>query len=252
MVYAATTGVIIYWKPYQHFVFHRAHHVWFDEYNSSLSIEDKDTPGSLILRKETEGHIHESDLLKLIPCELDLISIPFSDTIIITYEIELTPSGKKVGFNLLDDKDFTIPYITDTIPNSPASHQLPSQAKINVWIIAINGEEPITYQGVLDELNNHKTPQGISKIKISLYIRNSYQRTYIEDINSIFYQVRPIVSNIEVRFPNKPPTPNNIGEGLNGPQRQLWKEAIFVQYDRNINVSLISAPIPIKPLHEGT
>ena len=32
MGYAATTGVIIYWKPDQPFVIHRAHHVWFDEY----------------------------------------------------------------------------------------------------------------------------------------------------------------------------------------------------------------------------
>ena len=42
------------------------------------------------------------------------------------------PSRKKIGFNLLDDKDFTIPYITDTIPNSPAGHKLPSQAKRNM------------------------------------------------------------------------------------------------------------------------
>ena len=41
--------------------------------------------------------------------------------------------------NLLDDEDFTIPYITDTIPNYPAGHQLLSQAKINLWIIAMNG-----------------------------------------------------------------------------------------------------------------
>ena len=35
----------------------------------------------------------------------------------ITYEIELPPSEKKVVFNLLDDEDFTIPHITDTVPN---------------------------------------------------------------------------------------------------------------------------------------
>ena len=50
----------------------------------------------------------------------------------ITYDIELPPSGKRIGFDLLDDEDFTIPYITDTIPNSPSGHQLPSQAKRNV------------------------------------------------------------------------------------------------------------------------
>ena len=33
----------------------------------------------------------------------------------LTYEIELPPSGKKFGFNLLDDEDFTMPYVIDTI-----------------------------------------------------------------------------------------------------------------------------------------
>ena len=51
MEYVATTGVIIYWKPYQTFIIHRNHYFWFDEYNSYLSIEDKQTPGSLLLCK---------------------------------------------------------------------------------------------------------------------------------------------------------------------------------------------------------
>ena len=29
-----------------------------------------------------------------------------------------------------------------------------------MWIIAINGEDPITAQGVLDELNLNQTPRG--------------------------------------------------------------------------------------------
>ena len=69
---------------------------------------------------------------------------------IITYEIELPPSGNKICFNLLDDEDFKIPYVTDTIPNSPASYQLPTQTKKHLWIIYINGEDPIISQGALD------------------------------------------------------------------------------------------------------
>ena len=69
---------------------------------------------------------------------------------------------------------FTIPYITDTIPNSLSGHQLPSQANRNVWIIDINGEDPITDQVVIDELNCHQTPQGKSRINISLCRRKSY------------------------------------------------------------------------------
>ena len=80
-----------------------------------------------------------------------------------------------------------------------------------MWIIDINGEEPITAQGVLDELNCHQTLRGKSKINISLCIRKSYQRTDLEEIRSRFDQVRPVVSHIEVRLPKKPTTPNNIG-----------------------------------------
>ena len=171
--YAATT-IFIYVKPDKTFVINRAHHVWFYEYNSSLSIEDKKNPGSLLLRQYPEGHIHDSDILNLIPCGLDLKSTTFSDTTMIMYEIKLPSAGKKVGFILLDDEYFTIPYITDTIPNSPAGNQIPSQAKRNVWIITTNGEYPITYQCVLDEININQTPRGKSNIKISLCRRKIY------------------------------------------------------------------------------
>ena len=36
----------------------------------------------------------------------------------------------------------------------------------------------------------------------------------------------------QVCLPEKPATPNNIGEGLKGTQRQFRKEALFVQYDK--------------------
>ena len=38
MGYVYTTGVILYWSPYQPFSIHIYHHVWFDEYNSRLSL----------------------------------------------------------------------------------------------------------------------------------------------------------------------------------------------------------------------
>ena len=167
MGYGATTEFILNWKSDQNFVIHRSHHIWFDEYNSRLSIEDNHTTGYLLPWQDPEGHIHDSDLLNLIPFELDLTSTPFWDTTIITYDIKLPPSGKKVGFNLLDDEDFKIPYITDTTPNSPAGHQPPSQSKRNVCIIA-------------DEINSNQNPRGKSKINISLCIRKSYQRTDLE------------------------------------------------------------------------
>ena len=108
-----------------------------------------------------------------------------------------------------------------------------------VSLISMGKKEPITAQDSLDLLNYHQTPHGKSKVNISLCRRKRYQRTYIEDIHSIFDQVRPVVSHFEDNTPKKPPTPNNIGEVLKGPQRQFWKEALFVQYDKNQNFSLL-------------
>ena len=75
--------------------------------------------------QDPESQVHNSDPLNLTPCEIDLTPNIFCDTTIFTYEIELLPTGNNVGFNLLDYEDFAIPYITDTIPNPPAGHQLP-------------------------------------------------------------------------------------------------------------------------------
>ena len=71
-----------------------------------------------------------------------------------------------------------------------------------MWIIAINSEEPITYQGTLDELNHHKTPRGKSKINISLCKSKIYQKTDPEEIRSRFDQVRPVFSHLEFSLPN--------------------------------------------------
>ena len=61
-----------------------------------------------------------------------------------------------------------------------------------------------------------------------------------------------MVSHLEFRLPKKPPPPKNIGDALGGPQRQFCKEALFVQYDNNKNVSLFSAPIPMQSVYEET
>ena len=90
-----------------------------------------------------------------------------------------------------------------------------------MWIISINGEEPIKYKGALYEINFHQNTHGKSKVNTSLFIRKRYQRTYLEDIIPIFDQVRPVVSHLEVNLPEKPLTPNNIGEFLKGTQRKF-------------------------------
>ena len=85
MGYETTKGVVIYWKPDQDFDIHRDHLFLFDEYNSSLYIEDKHTSGSVIFQQDTESLFHSSYLLNFIPFELYLTYTPLSDTTILTY-----------------------------------------------------------------------------------------------------------------------------------------------------------------------
>ena len=125
----------------------------------------------------------------MIPCDLDIASTTFSNKIIITYKIELPTSGNYIVLNVLDYEYFTFRYVTDTTPNSPDIHQIPTQDKHNAWIIAINREESIKYQVTLDKLNCHQTRRGKSKVKISLYRTKIYHRTYLKEIISIFDQV---------------------------------------------------------------
>ena len=123
MGYAAKNGVIIYWKPDHIYYLHRAHHVFFDEYNSRFSKKDKHTPDSLILQQYKAIFFQIPDQLNFIPREVDIYSTQFGDATMIQYKIELPPAGNKIGF----DDDFTNPYIIDTITNLTEGHQLPTQ-----------------------------------------------------------------------------------------------------------------------------
>ena len=142
----------------------------------------------------------------------------------------------------MDDDDFTISYVIDKIPNSPPSHQLPTESKKKMWIVDINGEERTIAQGTLKELNRHQNPRVKSKLNISIWRSKSYHRVYLEYIRSIFDQVRPIASYLEVHIPEKPLAPKNIGEGLKGPQIQFWKEDVFLKYDKKKMSSFIQLP----------
>ena len=51
-----------------------------------------------------------------------------------------------------------------------------------------------------------------------------------------------MISHIEVSLPEKPITPNNIGESIKGPRKQIWKEALFVKYDKNKYSTLLLIP----------
>ena len=129
-------------------------------------MEYKHAPVSLLLQQYPENILHHLDLFNLIPCEIDLTSAPFCDKTILAYEIELPTSGNNVGFNLLNDEYFTIPYAVDTIPNSPSSHQFTTKAKKNC------GSLPSMWK-ILSQLK----ARLMNSIDIKLHVENKRSRS---------------------------------------------------------------------------
>ena len=112
---------------------HRPHDERFGEYTSQLSSNDMHTHGYLQLQKYIEGFIHNNTRqINLVPYKLDLSETPFSYKTIFKYELQLPSLGEKIDLKLMNDEKFTITYIFDAIPNSPAGHQIPSQAHKNM------------------------------------------------------------------------------------------------------------------------
>ena len=155
------------------------------------------------------------------------------DSTVLAYDIDLSTPGSKVGFNLMDYDEFIITNIIDTIANYPPGHQILTQAKKIVCIIAINGDKTVITKGLIDEIQRYHTQHSNKKLNIRLCSRNSYQCTDIEELWSIFDQIRPVVSHLEVNLPEKPKVHNKIGETIKVSQSKLWKETLFVQYNKN-------------------
>ena len=53
--------------------------------------------------------------------------------------ISVTTIGEEIGPTIMDDDDFNISYIVDTVTNYLSGHQLPHQKNNNDWIVEISG-----------------------------------------------------------------------------------------------------------------
>ena len=51
-----------------------------------------------------------------------------------------------------------------------------------------------------------------------------------------------MVTHIEVSLTEKHITPNNIGEAIKGPHKQIWKEALLVKYEKNKSSTFFRLP----------
>ena len=119
-----------------------------------------------------------------------------------------------------------------------------------MWIISINGEEPITETIALDKLQRYWNQWIKSKVNISLCQSKSYQWTDLEELQSRFDQILSVVLNIEVCLPENPLTPITLEMLLRAFRVDSGKKLYFK--NMIINIKTLSDTILVKSLPFAT
>ena len=130
----------------------------WEKYKHVLSSEDNNKSVSLQRHRDTKDFLQNNLIyINLVPCELDLSGKHFIYSTIAQCYLEISPQGKKIGLNIMDDDGSTIPYILVTIKNYPAGHQFQPQLKNNVWIMESEKEYSLMLKVCLQEYNKSNT-----------------------------------------------------------------------------------------------
>lgn len=207
--------------------------------------------------------------------EMDTSTTPYDPNAGFTVTLPIPAYPVPLNISLKDDKIFNMPILCKLRNRHPWRNHLPTEYLNNVWILAIDNEEPITASGAIDTLNflrkNHRTT-----CIIQFHKRQTYSGTLLNDCRSLFDQFeRPRQDKIFKSSPSSPaimnndtiftpetnyivdsatpiPKPQFYTDTLRGPFAQLWKEATFEHYDQNASVSLCSIPFDSKDLSPDT
>eukprot|EP00978_Attheya_sp_CCMP212_P023543 scaffold72435_cov57-Attheya_sp.AAC.1 len=164
MGYANTTKVIIYWDPKTNTI-KRAHHFFVDKFETRVSPHQRHTPGALLLSEAPGGHY---DPIPLPPDEVrfqissfDIQTSPFPADEMHSFQISIPPKGRHFHIQVGDDQEYHIPFIDRVYVDSPWFNELPPSARRNMWIVAINDEEPIMGKSFIDYLHHLQDPVEI-------------------------------------------------------------------------------------------
>eukprot|EP00978_Attheya_sp_CCMP212_P001989 scaffold4105_cov47-Attheya_sp.AAC.2 len=169
-----------------------------------------------------------------------------------TFQISIPPQGRKFHIQVGDDQEYHIPFLDRVYVDSLWFNELPlSSAQRNVWIVAINNEEPIMGTSFIFYLHHLQDPVKVCQATLILARRTCHTMTNFQELWSQFDQMRPVISHL-ASFPKCRMTYANIGECLKSAERTCWKEALFAQYDKNAEANLFTKPIPVKNLPSDT
>eukprot|EP00978_Attheya_sp_CCMP212_P001981 scaffold4085_cov33-Attheya_sp.AAC.2 len=215
--------------------------LFVDEFETRVSPHQRHTPGALLLVEAPGGHYDPipppPDEMQFQISSFDIQTSPFPADEIHSFKISIPPKGRRFFIQVGDDQEYHIPFIDQVYVDSPWFNELPPSAQRNMWIVAINDEEPIMGTSFIDYLHHLQDPVEICHATLILARRTSHTSTNFQELQSQFDQMRPVISHL-ASFPKCPTKYTNIGECLKSAERLCRKEALYAQYDKNDEANL--------------
>ena len=136
------------------------HHAYFDD-QSSRRPQNESTPGSRLLRDESSTlhdlNLNQVDLHKLEqyilnppgPFRIQDLLIHIAD---FSYE-----NPPHYGLDISFDSSYGLPFIKNVSPTSSFYQHLPASYHRNIWITAVEDDEPISPQAAYNAIDRHVT-----------------------------------------------------------------------------------------------
>ena len=182
----ATRSVIRYWDPTNPNSIGYCTTAKFNEYET-YDPSGKLSPGS----KLSQGFSNEDNPVELVTVEDT--DHPLMKNPIEQINVEIPPQGTSIGLTIRRCKFHNLPYIIRSNPTSYYNKSVRKHLRHNVWVMAVENNDPITPEQVLQDL---KDLQGdkVKTIKMVVSKRDTSEniRTNIEERWASFNQLRMI------------------------------------------------------------
>lgn len=125
-------------------MYDRCHHGCIDDYTFQI----KDAPGHILLDKYVIG---TNDKLAPSAIEIERVNSTFQPHNLFSYSVTIPPSGL-LGLTWKNDLDFGIPLVVRMSKDSPFKKGCKKQFQSQVWIYALQDEEPIIIERVAKQI----------------------------------------------------------------------------------------------------
>jgi len=256
LTFGATTSIIYYWDATKRSI-KRCHHGYFDDYSTSktssnYSLSEKLLHDHQITDIDIKDNQKYSSYIKNLFYKSNPTAFALTDMYIHLVDFSTT-KPPTFELNVSFDEDFGLPLLQTVHPQSSFYQNLPPFYRRNIWIVSINGTEPVTPTEVSETIAHHLS---INEPVMSVIIskRRPPDRTNLTTLRATFDQIQNYpkkIANFAVSNPTRPTTPKNVKDFEHTGLKQQWMQSLFENYTKNAKSHTFTAPFPIEDAPEG-